>query len=108
MKCLVYGIYIIEVVQSALFTEMQFRAFVVNIGDVQVFNQIDTGWLSVPTLTAIGKLFCTEHEWLTSNVSPRYILRSGILCASDQKFGTIEETGGSNYYCKFSKEVYYI
>jgi hypothetical protein len=61
-----------------------------------------------PILTAIGELSRTEHERLTSNIPPRYILCPGILCASDQNFGTIEESRGSNYCCKFSKEVYYI
>ena len=63
MKCLVYGIYILEVVQSALFTEMGFRTFItINVGDVQVFNQVDMAWLNVPTLTAIGELSFTEHS----------------------------------------------
>jgi hypothetical protein len=109
MKCLVYGIYILEVVQSALVTEMGFRTFVtMNLGDVQIFNRIDTVWLSVPILTAIGELSRTEHERLTPNILPRYILRSGILCASDQIFGTIEKSGGSNHYCKFLKRGLYI
>jgi len=91
MKCLVYGIYILEVVQSALLTEMGFWTFVtMNLGDVQVFNRVDTAWLSVPTLTAIGELSRTEHERLASNIPPRYILCLGILCASDQNFGTIK------------------
>ena len=107
MKYLVYGIYILEVVQSALVTEIGFRQFVTNLGDVQVFNRVDTAWL-VPTLTAVGELSRTERELLTSNIPPRYILCPGILCASDQNFGTIEASGGSNYCRKSSKAVYYI
>jgi len=107
MKCLVYGINILEVVQSALITELGFRKLVTGFGDVQVFNRIETAWL-IPTLTAIGDLSRTEHEWLRSNIPPRYILCPGILCASDQNVGTIEESCGSNSYCKFSKEVSYI
>ena len=109
MKFLVYGIFILEVVQSALFIEMGFRTFVTdNVGDVQVFNQVDMAWLNVPTLTAIGELSRTEHEWLTFNIPPRYILCPGILCAQDQNIGRIEKSCGSNYCCKFSKEIYYI
>ena len=36
---------------------------------------------------------------------PRYILRSGILCISNQCFGKVEESSRSNYYCK-SKEFF--
>ena len=56
MKCLVSGIYILEVVQSVIFTKIGFRKFVIGLGDVQVFNRIETeAWLN-PTLTAIGEL----------------------------------------------------
>jgi hypothetical protein len=105
MKCLVYGIYILEVVQSTLITEMGFRAFVTSFGDVQSFGQAETGWLTVPILTAIGELSHTKHEGLTSNIPLRNILCPGILCASDQNFGTIEESRGGNYRCKLSKEI---
>jgi hypothetical protein len=106
MKCLVYGIYILEVVQSALATKIGFRKYVTGLGDVQVLNRVEMTWL-VPILTAIGELSRTEYERVSSNV-PRYILCPWILCASDQNFGTIEESGGSNYCCKFSKEVHNI
>ena len=108
MKCLIYGIYLLEVVQSALITENGFRQFVTRFGNVQVFNRVETAWLSVPTLTAICELSCTKHGQVSSNIPPRYILCPGILCSSDPHFGTIEETSGDNYCCKFSKEVYYI
>ena len=55
MKCLVYGIYILEVVQSVIITQTGFRTFVASPEDVQVFNRIETAWL-IPTLTAIGEL----------------------------------------------------
>ena len=105
MKYLVYGVYILEVVQSALITETGFRTYVTNLGDVQVFGQAETGWLSVPILTAIGGLSRTEHEGLTFNIPLRYIHCPGILCVSDQNFGTIEENRGDNYCCKLSKKV---
>jgi hypothetical protein len=107
MKCLVYGINILEVVQSALITELEFRKLVTSFGDVQAFNRVETAWL-IPTLTAIGELSRTEQERLISNIPPRYILCPRILCASDQNVGTIKESCGSSYCCKFSKEVDYI
>ena len=70
MKCLVYGIYILEVVQSALITQTGFWTFVTSLGDVQAFNQIEIAWLN-PTLTAIGELYHIEHERLTFNIPPK-------------------------------------
>ena len=55
MKCLVYGIYFIELVQSILVIETGFRTFVTSFGNVEVFDRIETLWLSVPILTAIGE-----------------------------------------------------
>jgi hypothetical protein len=59
MKILVHGIYVLEVIQTVLMVDMGFRNFVTRFGDVEVFNQIETMWFSVPILTAIGKF---SHE----------------------------------------------
>jgi hypothetical protein len=58
IKCLVYGIYILEFIQSALIIENGFRIFVISFGDVEAVDQVETAWLSVPILTAIGELSC--------------------------------------------------
>ena len=107
IRCLVYGIYILEVVHSALLTEIGFRIFVTSLGDLRVLNQVETTWLTA-TLTAIGELSCKGHEQLTSNMQPRYIFCPGILCASDPHFGTIKESHRSNYCCKFWKSVLHL
>ena len=107
IRCLVYGIYILEVVHSALLTEIGFRIFVTSLGDLRVLNQVETTWLTA-TLTAIGELSCKGHEQLTSNMQPRYIFCPGILCASDPHFGTIKESHGSNYCCKFRKSLLHL
>jgi len=99
----VCGTYILEVVQSAVITKNGFWTFVTSLGDVQVFNRPDMTRLSVPTLTAIGGLFRTEHEGLISNIQPSYLLCPGILCASDPHVGTIEEARRSDNYCESSK-----
>ena len=57
MKYLVYGIYILEFTQSALFTQDGFRIYVTSLGDIEAIDQVGTTWLSVPILTAIGELF---------------------------------------------------
>ena len=65
MKCLVYGIYVLEVMQSILFIENGFRIFVTSFGDVEAVDRVGTAWLSVPILTAIGELCCVRHGRLT-------------------------------------------
>ena len=64
LKCLVYGVYSLEFVQSLLVVDALFRTFVTKFGDVQALDQVETLWLSVPILTAIGELPCIENEWL--------------------------------------------
>jgi len=55
MKCLVYGIYTLEVVQSILITQTGFWKFVIKLGDVEGFNRVETGERLNPTLIAIGE-----------------------------------------------------
>jgi hypothetical protein len=56
MKCLIYGIYFLEFAQSVLTIENGFRTFVTSFGDVQILDQIETTWLTIPVLTAICEL----------------------------------------------------
>ena len=62
MKCLVYGIYILEFIQSTLFTEYGFWIYVTSFGDVEAIDHVRTAWLSVPILTAIGELFSISRK----------------------------------------------
>jgi hypothetical protein len=55
MRCLVYGVYLLQLVQSVLVIKTGFRIFVTNFGVVGVLDQIDTLWLSVPILSAISE-----------------------------------------------------
>jgi len=103
MKCLVYGIYFLEFVQSILIAESTFRIFATNFRDVGFFDRIETAWLSVPIITAFGTFSCTWLQGWSSNIPPSYIRRPNILRPPDQHFGRIEETRGSNCCCESSK-----
>jgi hypothetical protein len=59
MKCLVYGIYILEFIQSVLIIKDGFRIFVSSFGDDEALDQVGVTWLSVPILTAIGECALT-------------------------------------------------
>ena len=54
MKCLVYGMFSLEFVQSVLLVEYTFRMFVTDFQDVGAFDRIGMAWLTIPILTAIG------------------------------------------------------
>ena len=102
MKCLVYGIYFLEFVQSALTIDNGFRTFVTSFGDVQALDRVGTAWFSIPILTAICEF---SYPWASRpNIPARYILCPGILCTSDQYFGKIEEGRSRNYHCKLLEE----
>lgn len=64
MKCLVYGIYILEFVQSVLIAESVFRnyeLFLTGFGGAGALETHGTTWFSFPILTAIGELSCKGH-----------------------------------------------
>jgi hypothetical protein len=67
LKCLVYGIYVLEFAQSVLTIKVGFWMFVTGFGDVGALKATNTSWSSVPILTAIGELSCTGHAWLASH-----------------------------------------
>ena len=57
MKCLVYGTYSLQFIQWVLIIKAGFGIFVTNFGNVDVLDRVDTLWLSVPILTAIGTCY---------------------------------------------------
>ena len=55
MKCLVYGIYFLQLVQFILIIKTGFWIFVANSGVVAVFDRIENLWLSVPIFSTISE-----------------------------------------------------
>ena len=55
MKCLVYGICILEFIQSVLSIRTGFQKYVSGFGDVEAIDRVETGWLSTPIIS-IGEL----------------------------------------------------
>ena len=100
MKCLVYGIYFLETVQSVLTIEAGFRTFVNGLGDLEVLNQVKTSWLTIPLLTAIGELsaWVCPADVLISHpvtffVQVFYAYRISILARSKKVAGAIIAVG---------------
>ena len=58
-KCFVYSVFILEVMQTIMFTHTAFRIFGEGYGNLEIFHSIDLAWFSVPILTGIGRaLYC--------------------------------------------------
>lgn len=53
MKIIVYGLYLLELAQSIFIIQNAYQTFVLEFGDIAVFDKIGTGWLSVPIMTTI-------------------------------------------------------
>ncbi len=52
-KCLVYGIYIIEFVQTMLIARDTFVTFGYGFGDVEALTRMNYNWLTVPIMSAV-------------------------------------------------------
>ena len=53
-KLLVYGLFILETVQTVFLFQAAFHAYVIGFGNLALVDQDDYLWLSVPILTAVG------------------------------------------------------
>ncbi|KAK0454288.1 hypothetical protein EV421DRAFT_1896218 [Armillaria borealis] len=53
-KCLVYGIYIVEFVQTMIFTHDAFATFGYGFGDVEALTGMYFNWFTVPIMSAVS------------------------------------------------------
>ncbi|KIM49811.1 hypothetical protein M413DRAFT_21948 [Hebeloma cylindrosporum] len=79
MRCLVYGVYFLQLVQSVLVIKTGYWIFVTSFGDVAVFDRIDMLWLSVPVISSIS----------TCLIQGFYAHRISILAQSKKMPGVI-------------------
>lgn len=54
-KLLVYGVYLLELVQTVMLTHSAFTVFGFGYGDLSQFNNVDLAWFEVPIISGIGK-----------------------------------------------------
>ena len=54
-KCLVYGIYAIEITQTILVSHDAFTAYAKFYGDLNELNAMQNEWLTVPVMSSIGE-----------------------------------------------------
>ncbi len=79
LKYLVYGIYIIESVQTILVAHDTFATFGYGFGDMDALARINFFWLTVPIMSAVGAhsvcyLFSVTYQEISC------LCRAGLLC----------------------------
>ncbi|KAJ6530214.1 hypothetical protein B0H19DRAFT_1192500 [Mycena capillaripes] len=69
-KCLVYGIYLVEFVQTMLVTHDAFQTFGYGFGNVKAITQMGFNWLTVPVMSAlvsfVGQSFYAHRLFILS------------------------------------------
>ncbi|KAK0495088.1 hypothetical protein EDD18DRAFT_1355089 [Armillaria luteobubalina] len=88
-KYLVYGIYIVQLVQTMLFTHGAFLTFGYGFGDLEAFTEIQFIWLIVPIIGAV-RYFCIPNLRI---VSRSRIVSAFIICISLTSFVAAIITG---------------
>ncbi|KAK0486439.1 hypothetical protein IW261DRAFT_1308144, partial [Armillaria novae-zelandiae] len=83
VKSLVYGIYILELVQTILVAHDAFTVFGYGFGDLEALTEINLNWLIVPVVTAIvafvGQCFYAYRIFILSRSR---IIPAFIICVS--------------------------
>ena len=70
-KVLVYALYVAELVQTILFSQMAFQEFAAGFGSSKALNEIGNFWFSMPILSSTG-----TSSWSPFSVSLQ--VNSGI------------------------------
>ena len=53
-KILVYAVYVAELVQTILFSQMAFKQFAAGFGIFETFNKVGNYWFAIPILSSTG------------------------------------------------------
>ncbi|PBK86607.1 hypothetical protein ARMGADRAFT_1066514 [Armillaria gallica] len=82
-KCLVYGIYVIEIVQTMLVTHDVFAIFGYGFGDMEALTDMHLDWLTVPVVSAVvacvGQVFYAYRIYI---LSKSRIVPAFVICVS--------------------------
>ncbi|KAK0454323.1 hypothetical protein EV421DRAFT_2029418 [Armillaria borealis] len=82
-KCLVYGIYVVELVQTMLLTHDAFASFGYGFGDFEALTEVRFSWLIVPIMGAaaafVGQCFYAYRIFILSRSR---IVPTFVICVS--------------------------
>jgi hypothetical protein len=108
LKCLVYGIYILEFAQSVLTIKVGFWIFVTGFGDVGALESSNTLWSSVPILTAIGELAYCLHRACAAGIlisHPDTFLVQGYYAHRIRIMGQSNKLAGAIFFVSHRKSL---
>ncbi|PBK88461.1 hypothetical protein ARMGADRAFT_970944 [Armillaria gallica] len=83
IKYLVYGIYVVEFVQTMLLTHDAFASFGYGFGDLKTLTEVRFGWLFVPIMGAAAA--CVGHAFYAYRIfilSKSRIVPAFVICVS--------------------------
>ncbi|KAK0241046.1 hypothetical protein EDD85DRAFT_948138 [Armillaria nabsnona] len=82
-KCLVYGVYIVEFVQTMLFTHDAFAMFGYGFGDIEALIRMNFNWLTIPIMSAavafVGQVF---YAYRIFKLSKSRVVPIFVICVS--------------------------
>ncbi|KAJ3571476.1 hypothetical protein NP233_g3727 [Leucocoprinus birnbaumii] len=101
-KFMVYLLFILEVIQTALTTHDAYRAFVLDFGDPVSLETVRTAWFSVPVATGmigfIAQIFYAHRIW---KISGSNILSGVIIMFAITQLGSALAEGVKAYQAQY-------
>ena len=91
-KALVYTMFILELVQTILFTSSAFKMFATGFGNAAVLDRIDLLWFSIPVMSGLGEYqhwasMCPSRQNFQIDVlfflMASGVCRTSLLCLPD-------------------------
>ena len=94
-KALVYGVYILDMIQTILVTHDAYTYFAKGFGDLESLGQAHLEWLAVPTISGIGECYlgnvmcssCSSSPTVSCTVQMYYAYRVSLLSGVANQFG---------------------
>ncbi|KAK0483137.1 hypothetical protein EDD18DRAFT_1261695 [Armillaria luteobubalina] len=99
VKTLVYGIYIVEFVQTILVAHDAFAVFGYGFGDLEALTGMHSNWLILPITIEIGAIFFFTAQAFyayrifilsRSRIVPAFIICASLTCAVASTFASIK------------------
>ncbi len=98
-KYLVYGIYVIEFIQTILVAHDTFAMFGYGFGDMDALTRLNYNWLTVPIMSAVGTWsICYQFSVIYHKFS--CWCRAGLLCIPNLHSVKVTNHPDIHYLCE--------
>ncbi len=100
-KCLVYGIYIVEFVQTMVFTHDAFATFGYGFGDLEALTGMYFNWFTVPIMSSV----CMCSSFCSFSIAyheSSCLCRARLLCISNLHIVKVTNRPDIRHLCLFS------